>query len=294
MGKIGVFLERYTINRSAEMGALMKFSQVAPRLGHQIDYLFRTDLYKIPQYDAIFIRALTDPLNLSYVVSRTAELHGIRVIDDSNSIYICCDKVNMYRHLVGAGVPIPKTIIIKQSDVNKDAAAKLFKSLGNPFVLKAPNSSFSAYVERVKSPAEFVNVGKRFLRRADNIVAQRFISSEFDWRVGVLGGKPLYVCQYLIPRKRWKVLTYTQSGGFIAGAIKGVELGKANPRLLETAIEAAATIGTGLYGIDIKQVGDEFVVIEVNDNPTISAGEEDQKAPYVYERIIRYLMGEWK
>jgi hypothetical protein len=63
MGKIGVFIERYTINRSAEMGALMRFSQVAPRLGHQIDYLFRSDLYKIPQYDAIFIRALTDPLN---------------------------------------------------------------------------------------------------------------------------------------------------------------------------------------------------------------------------------------
>ena len=293
MGKIGVFIERYTINRSAEMGALMKFSQVAPRLGHQIDYLFRTDIYKIPQYDAIFIRALTDPLNLSYVVSRNAELHGIKVIDDSNSIYICCDKVNMYRHLVGAGVPIPKTVIIKESDINKDTGAKLLKSISNPLVLKAPNSSFSAYVERVKSPNEFITVSKRFLRRAENIVAQRFISSEFDWRVGVLGGEPLYVCQYLIPRKRWKVLTYTQSGGFIAGAVKGFELKNVSPRLLETAVEAAGAIGKGLYGIDIKQVGDDFIVIEVNDNPTISAGEEDQKAPWVYERIIRYLMGEW-
>jgi len=294
MGKIGVFIERYTINRSAEMGALMRFSQVAPRLGHQIDYIFRSDLYKIPQYDAIFIRALTDPLNLSYVVSRAAELHGIRVIDDSNSIYICCDKVNMYRHLVGAGVPIPKTVIIKQSDINKDTGAKLLKSISNPLVLKAPNSSFSAYVERVKTPIEFVKVAKKFLRRADNIVAQRFISSEFDWRVGVLGGEPVYVCQYLIPRRRWKVLTYTQTGGFIAGAIKGLELNKVNPRLLDTAVDAAAAIGTGLYGIDIKQVGDEYIVIEVNDNPTVSAGEEDQKAPYIYERIIRYLMGEKK
>ena len=293
MGKIGVFIERYTINRSAEMGALMRLSQVAPRLGHQIDYLFRTDLYKIPQYDAIFIRALTDPLNLSYVVSRTAELHGIRVIDDSNSIYICCDKVNMYRHLVSAGVPIPKTIIIKGKDVTRETGEKILKSLGNPAVLKAPNSSFSAYVEKVKSPKEFVEVGKRFLRRADDIVAQRFIRSEFDWRVGVLGGEPLYVCQYLIPRRRWKVLTYTQSGGFIAGAIKGIEMNKVNPRLLDLAVQACAPIGNGLYGVDIKQVGDEFVVIEVNDNPTMSAGEEDQKAPHIYERVIRYLMREW-
>ena len=293
MGKIGVFIERYTINRSAEMGALMKLSQVAPRLGHQIDYLFRPDLYKIPQYDAIFIRALTDPLNLSYVVSRSAEFHGIRVIDDSNSIYICCDKINMYYHLASAGVPIPKTIMIRQTDINKDFAERLFKSLGNPLVLKAPNSSFSAYVERVKTPDEFVKVANKYLRRANSLVAQRFIRSEFDWRVGVLGGEPMYVCKYLIPRRRWKVLTYTPSGGFIAGAVKGFDLKAVNPRLLDTAVNAAAAIGTGLYGIDIKQIGNEYIVIEVNDNPTISAGEEDQKAPYIYERIIQYLMGEW-
>lgn len=293
MGKIGVFIERYTINRSAEMGALMKFSQVAPRLGHQIDYLFRPDLYKIPQYDAIFIRALTDPLNLSYVVSRSAEFHGIKVVDDSDSIYICCDKVNMYHHLASAGVPIPKTIIIKQTDINKDIGAKLLRSLSNPLVLKAPNSSFSAYVERVKTPTEFIRVAKRFLRRADSLVAQRFIKSEFDWRVGVLGGEPLYVCQYLIPRKRWKILTYTQTGGFVAGTVKGIDLKSVDPRLLEAAVNAGSAIGKSLYGIDIKQVGDEYVVIEVNDNPTISAGEEDQKAPYLYERIIRYLMSEW-
>ena len=292
MGKIGVFIERYTINRSAEMGALMRFSQVAPRFGHQIDYLFRPDLYKIPQYDAIFIRALTDPLNLSYVVSRTAEFHGIRVIDDSNSIYICCDKVNMYRHLASAGVPIPKTVILKASDITKETGERLLKRISNPLVLKAPNSSFSAYVERVKTPAEFLKVGKRYLWRADSIVAQRFIRSEFDWRVGVLGGEPLYVCQYLIPRKRWKVLTYTENGGFISGTVKGFQLSQVSQRLLDTAVQAAQAIGTGLYGIDIKQVGDEFIVIEVNDNPTISAGEEDQKAPHVYERIIRYLMGE--
>ena len=86
MGRIGVYIERYTINRSAEMGALMRLSQTAPRLGHQVDYLFRPDIYKIPQYDALFIRALTDPMNLSYVAARTAELNGIRVVDDPDSI----------------------------------------------------------------------------------------------------------------------------------------------------------------------------------------------------------------
>ena len=44
--------------------------------------------------------------------------------------------------------------------------------------------------------------------------------------------------------------------------------------------------------MDIKQVGDEYVVIEVNDNPNIDAGGEDARTPEVYERIVRRLTGE--
>lgn len=293
MARIGIYIERYTINRSEEMEALTKLGYVIRRLGHQADYLFRPDTHKIPQYDAIYIRALTDPLNSAYVAARTAELNGIRVIDQPESIYICCDKVNMYRHLQNADVSIPETVILEGSEVARKRGAELLDSLGTPLVLKAPNSSFSMYVERIHTPEEFVKVGNRYLRRADRLVAQRFVVSEFDWRVGVLAGVPLYVCQYLIPKKRWKVLTHAENGRTIYGPVRGIELEKADPRLMETAAKASAAIGTGLYGVDIKQSGDEFVVIEVNDNPTIAADEEDQRAPDVYEKIVRYLVGEW-
>ncbi|MCX6826170.1 MAG: RimK family alpha-L-glutamate ligase [candidate division Zixibacteria bacterium] len=293
MANIGVFIERYTLTRSEEVGALMKLGQVAHMQGHRLDFLFRPDMYKIPHYDAIFIRALTDPLNSTYVASRLAQLNGLRVIDDPDSIIICCDKVNMYRHLQQAGVPMPETVFLKEADLTVENGAKLLDSMGNPLVLKAPNSSFSLYVERVYSPEEFVKVGKRFLRRADRVVAQRFIQSEFDWRVGVLAGEALYVCQYVIPKKRWKITTYTGNGREISGNVKGFDLTSVNPKLIETAVRAAKAIGNGLYGIDLKQVGDEFVVIEVNDNPTIAEDEEDQKAPYIYEKLIRYLVGEW-
>ncbi len=293
MANIGVFIERYTLTRSEEVGALMKLGQVAHLQGHRLDFLFRPDMYKIPQYDAIFIRALTDPLNSTYIAARLAQLNGLRVIDDPESIIVCCDKVNMYRHLQNAGVPMPDTRFLKESDLTAETGSLLLETMGSPLVLKAPNSSFSLYVERVSSPEEFVRVGKRFLRRADRVVAQRFVQSEYDWRVGVLAGEPLYVCQYLIPKKRWKITTYTEGGREISGNVKGFELSKVNPKLIDTAVQAARAIGTGLYGIDLKQVGDGFVVIEVNDNPTIAEDEEDQKAPHIYERLIRYLAGEW-
>jgi glutathione synthase/RimK-type ligase-like ATP-grasp enzyme len=290
MGQLGIYVERYTIKSSEEMNALMRLAQVARKLNHRVDFLFRPDMYKIPLYDAIFIRALTDPLNSSYVVARTAELHGIPVIDDSHSIRVCCDKVNMYRHMLRSEVPIPQTRIIAGQEVSPDYARDLLAALGNPVVLKAPNSSFSMYVEKAATPEEVVSVSRRFLRRADRIVAQRFVQSTFDWRVGVLGGEPIYVCQYTIPRKRWKILTYTADGKTVYGPVKASLLKDAAPALLDMAVKAARAVGNGLYGIDLKQIGDDYVVIEVNDNPSIEAGYEDKVNGDLYERLIRFLL----
>jgi hypothetical protein len=38
---------------------------------------------------------------------------------------------------------------------------------------------------------------------------------------------------------------------------------------------SANLIGDGLYGVDVKQVGNRYCVIEVNDNPDMDAGSED-------------------
>lgn len=289
MGSIGIYTERYTISNSWEMNALMRFAQVARRMGHRADFLFRPDMYKIPQYDAIFIRALTDPLNSAYVAARIAEMNGIVVIDDPDSIRICCDKVNMYRHLQAAGLLIPETVYIQPEELTARRCQELIRQLGKPLVLKAPNSSFSMYVDKASNAEEFIRIGKRFFRRADRIVVQRFTQSKFDWRVGVLGGEALYVCQYTIPRKQWKILTYLSDGRTVYGPVKGVPLKDADPELISRATDACKAIGGGLYGVDLKQVNGDYVVIEVNDNPSIVAGEEDQKAGHLYESMVRFL-----
>ncbi|KPX82796.1 Glutathione synthase/Ribosomal protein S6 modification enzyme -like protein [Pseudomonas savastanoi] len=45
--------------------------------------------------------------------------------------------------------------------------------------------------------------------------------------------------------------------------------------MVELALKTANLIGDGLYGVDLKQSGDQVVVIEVNDNPNLDAGIED-------------------
>ena len=45
--------------------------------------------------------------------------------------------------------------------------------------------------------------------------------------------------------------------------------------LLRIALKAANLIGDGFYGVDLKQVGNRYYVMEVNDNPNVDAGNED-------------------
>jgi glutathione synthase/RimK-type ligase-like ATP-grasp enzyme len=290
MAQLGIYVERYTISSSDEMNTLMRLSQVARKHGHRADFLFRPDMYKIPEFDAIFIRALTDPLNSAYVASRTAEMHGLRVLDDPDSIRICCDKINMYRHLMRLNVPMPATRFIEEDEICHSLGEDLLDQFGDPVVLKAPNSSFSMYVEKASTPREIISVAKRFFRRSDRVLAQKFVKSAYDWRVGMLSGEPLYVCQYTIPKRNWKILTYTPDGRTVYGPIKPIRVADAPSELLRTAVEAANAIGKGIYGVDLKQVNGEFTVIEVNDNPTINAGEEDRANGDLYDRLVDYLL----
>jgi glutathione synthase/RimK-type ligase-like ATP-grasp enzyme len=289
MAKLAIFTERYTIRSSVELTALSNFRLAAFDLGHQLDFLFKNELKYLSNYDGIFIRALTDPLNTTYVVARLAELRGMRVLDHSESILICCDKVNMYARLMAAGVPIPETRFLNDNEVTPENAGELFEGLGTPLVLKAPNSSFSAYVDKANTPEQFVKIGKKFLRRADRIVVQQYMPSEFDWRVITLDGRVLAVVRYVFAQDKWKVMERGQGGEW--ADIVAVAREEANPKLTRVALSAADAIGNSLYGIDIKEIDGEFYVIEVNDNPTIEADGEDQANPDIYREIIGYLAG---
>jgi glutathione synthase/RimK-type ligase-like ATP-grasp enzyme len=56
-------------------------------------------------------------------------------------------------------------------------------------------------------------------------------------------------------------------------------------------LRAARAIGAGLYGVDLKEAGEEVVVIEVNDNPNLEHGVEDQVGKdEVWSRILQWFI----
>lgn len=284
--RIGCFVETYNFKYKEEVDALRIFQITAEKMGHSFEVTGKDIINRVDEFDSIFIRATTDPLFTSYVVSRIAEERGKRVIDDSESIRICSDKIALYHRLKKKEIPMPNTVPFYGDFENLESISE---KLGYPIVVKAPNSRFSLMVEKANNFEELVAISKRFLRRSKAIVLQSFIPSSFDWRVGVLNGEVIYTCKYLFPRGGWKIRDIVNNR-VVWGDVKAVSRDNVSPKLKKVALNAAKCVGKGLYGVDVKQVGDKFYVIEVNDNPTIMHGMEDAKDRDIYEKIILALV----
>jgi glutathione synthase/RimK-type ligase-like ATP-grasp enzyme len=287
MSRLGIFVDRKTLSNSEQLNALIHCRDVAEEMGHTADFLFPVDINKIPKMDALFIRARTDPMNVTYVAARMASMHGIPVIDDPQSIQICGDKINMYSHLMKKHVSLPKTVFLSKNDLSVERVSQLFDTLGSPLIVKEPSTSFSLRVERVTDIAGFFRVARRFIKMSDWIVVQQYIESKYDWRVGVLGGELLYACKYTIPSVTFKIQA-SVNGHIVYCGVESVPVDAVPTHVIKLGIDAAHAIGNGLYGVDIKNNNGNAYVIEVNDNPSLESGE-DALYPQVYQKIVSHL-----
>ena len=292
MARIACFVERYNFSDPREARALDNFRRASAERGHSFDFMFREDMSGISKYDAMFIRATTDPLFTAYVVSRTAAELGLKVVDDPESIQICGNKIHLYDLFEKHDVARIPTVFVSKDELHHKRFIEVFRTLGKPVVVKAPYTSFSRYVEKVACETSFRDVAKRFLRKSDMLAVQAFMPTSFDWRVGVLNREVLYVCKYMMPKGRWKHGAKLRGKPtFVWGRTFSLRRENAPAALKDLALKACNIIGSGLYGVDIKELADgSYVVVEVNDNPSIYAGYEDSRNKDLYGKIIEYLV----
>jgi glutathione synthase/RimK-type ligase-like ATP-grasp enzyme len=290
VAKIACFVEKYNFSDSAEEAALQNFKLAAEEAGQEFSFLFRDDISEIPRYNAVFIRATTDPLYTSYIVSKTAWELGLRVIDDPESIKVCANKIHQYSLFEKFDVPYISTVFLNRDELHHKKIMEIFDALGKPVVIKAPYTSFSRYVEKAACETSFRDVAKRFFKKSDVLAVQKFLPTAFDWRVGVLNDEVLYVCKYMIPKGRWKHGAKLRGKPTVIwGRTVSMKKQNAPMRLKDVALKACRVVGKGLYGVDIKEVDGDYVVVEVNDNPSIYAGYEDLRDKDLYQKIITYL-----
>jgi glutathione synthase/RimK-type ligase-like ATP-grasp enzyme len=267
--------------------ALQRFVRAAESLGLATELIRRDDYGRIAEFDALFIRETTSVNHHTYRFARRAAAEGLVVIDDPASILKCTNKVFLAEVLQRHRLPTPKTLIVHRDNVRSVA-----RELGLPCILKEPAGSFSQGVVKVDTEEELSAEVDKLLATSDLIIAQEFVLTPFDWRVGVYDRQPLYVCQYYMARRHWQIIKRDSTGVKTEdGNSKTLPVEHVPSGVIRTALRAANLIGEGLYGVDIKQVGKQFYVIEINDNPNIDAGIEDAVLKdELYLRIMRVFL----
>jgi len=264
--------------------ALQKFEKAAEDVGLDVEFITRADLARLPEFDALFIRDTTYANHYTYRFSRRATAEGLVVIDDPESILKCNNKVYLAELLTRHNLPAPRTLMVHHDNLDQ-----IVSRLGLPCVLKQPDSSGSLGVAKVESQPELLAKVGALLQKSELIVAQEWLPTDFDWRVGILDRRPLFVCKYYMAAGHWQIVKREPGRrGYEEGPVQAVAVAETPEDVVKIAVKAANLIGDGLYGVDIKQVGNRCYVIEVNDNPNVDAGNEDG---VLKDALYREIMG---
>jgi glutathione synthase/RimK-type ligase-like ATP-grasp enzyme len=251
--------------------ALRKFTRAAEQVGFDATMIAKDDYGRIGEFDALFIRETTAVNHHTFRFSRRAAAEGLVVIDDPESIVRCTNKVYLAEALLRHHIASPRTLIVHRGNVDQ-----IVPTLGLPCVLKQPDSSFSHGVVKVHAEEELNERVAELLEKSDLLVAQEYLPTEFDWRIGVFAGQPLWACRYHMARKHWQIVKHDRDGSHSYGKVESCAVENAPKAIVRAAVRAARLMGNGLYGVDLKEVRRRGIVIEVNDNPNIDAGYEDQ------------------
>lgn len=262
---LAVLVDPHEKTAPSKPSSIKRLADVAAKMGVEVETIEPSDLTSLAEFDALFIRATTSIDNYTYKFARRAEQEGMPVIDDTHSMIRCTNKVYLKEILEKAGLPIPRTEILDE----KSDLTVAFERLGSPIILKTPDGSFGSDMVKAKTLEELQAGSKKMFKDTALIIAQEFIPTSFDWRIGVLNGEPLYACQYRMARGHWQIVKHGPDGKTSEGGFKTFAVEDAPPAVVDAAVRGARLIGEGLYGVDLKETQNGVVIIEINDNPSI-------------------------
>jgi len=259
-------------NPPSDARALKRFYRAALEAGFNTEFITKNDFDQIIQYDALFIRETTNVNHHTFRFAKKAASLGLAVIDDPESILKCTNKVYLHELLNAHKILTPRSHVITEESCHSLPGKMPF-----PFILKQPDGAFSKGVFKINTLHEFKKVRERMFEKSDLLIAQEFLPTPFDWRVGIIDSQVIYVCKYFMASKHWQIVNWSANKEASRdGDVESIPVDQAPSGLLKTALKATSLIGKGLYGVDMKEVDGKFYVIEINDNPNIDAGIEDK------------------
>ncbi len=178
----------------------------------------------------------------------------------------------------------PTVILAEDTDL-----AKAKDELGFPLVVKIPDGSFSRGVHKVDNDEALKRVAEELLEESDlscaEIRADRIRLARRRAR-----RRPLFVCQYRMARGHWQMVKYRPDGPSMKAASDvRARQGAGRSRRYRGA-GGAPDRGRLLRGRH-QGTSDGPVVIEVNDNPNLEHGIEDQVGKdEIWIRLLKWFI----
>ena len=264
--------------------------QVGQEMNIAVELIEKRDFSRLTQFDALFIRETTAVAHHTFKFAKKALDAGMPVIDDPQSILRCTNKAFLAELLRENSVGTPNTRLLTRRTL-----ARFESSLSYPVVLKVPDGAFSKNVKKAEDWKQFQDLAQSMLKESAIILVQEFMYTDFDWRVCVLSGEPLFATRYFMCNEHWQILQHTADGRHLEGRAEAVSLAKTPAAVIKAAVDSSNLIGSGLYGVDLKETPAGVFVIEVNDNPNIDVGVEDARAgDEVYRNILGHLLTKYE
>ncbi len=282
---LAILIEPNEENPPSNPQALKNFKIAAEKIGFYTEFITREDHDKIAEFDALFIRETTNVNDYTYQFSRMAYAEGLVVIDDPWSILRCSNKIYLNERLKQNGILTPETWVFIKGASN----LAQINGVNFPLVLKQPDSSFSLGVVKVENKEELEKATKQLFKKSELIIVQQYLPSEYDWRIGVLDQNPLFACKYFMAKDHWQIYKWGAQSDTMGDA-ETVPIDVVPQKVLKKAVKAASLMGDGLYGVDLKMIDGKVYLIEVNDNPNIDYGIEDEVLKNeLYEKIMQSI-----
>ena len=216
----------------------------------------------------------------TYRLVRRAEAVGMVVIDDPLSILRCTNKVYL-----------AELLSRQDSGTSNHRGASKEPNAGCrnhhlPVRAEATRQRLFTRGGQSESCGRIAAVLDKFLD-SELVIVQQYMQTDFDWRIGLLDGRPLWACKYHMARGNWQIAKHADDSKATFGKCETLPIKLAPRKCVALAEKAASLIGNGLYGVDLKESEGQFFVIEINDNPNLDSGVEDR---VLREELYRRIM----
>lgn len=287
--KVAILYDKNARYSPSNDSAIDAFCEAALRFNIYPTIFDKSDIDLLFDFDGLLIRTTTHPSNEAYEFATLAEYIGIKVIDSCKAIQLGCNKIHQIEMFRKFNVSHPKTWFEMYSWVPYFNTQRVSESIVFPCVIKISDSCFSQGVYKCHNINEY-NAKIKELGLGNNKIfaCQEFIETKYDWRITIFNHAILFAVKYYMAADDWKIVKYDRNGDYISGKHECVKIDDIPTCVLLAAAKCDEIITDGLFGIDIKEVDGKAYVIEINDNPSIDGGVEDELEGHkIYDTIMQ-------